>query len=72
MRVALKVPSAEEAAIIKGMLQRGDPQHDIASWFGYNPGRISEINTGKRYPEVPAAPSEKLPPRGPYGRNIAA
>jgi len=49
------------------MLLRGDPQHDIASWFGVNPGRISDINTGKRFDSVQPVVTEKLPPRGPYG-----
>lgn len=30
-----------DAAIIKGMLLRGDRQHDIAAWFGVNGGRIA-------------------------------
>jgi hypothetical protein len=73
MNVRPRVPStgrtltAEDAAIIKGMLLRGDPQHDIASWFGVNPGRISDINTGKRFESVQPVATEKLPPRGPYG-----
>ena len=29
-------------------LRRGDFQHDIAADLGINPGRVSEINTGKR------------------------
>jgi hypothetical protein len=28
------------------MLARGDRQHDIASYFGVNGGRIGEIATG--------------------------
>ena len=32
-----------DAAQVKGMLLRGDRQHDIAAWFGVNGGRISEI-----------------------------
>jgi hypothetical protein len=56
----------EDAALIKGMLKRGDLQSDIAAFFGTNGGRISEINTGHRYPEVHAVPEELLPPPGPY------
>jgi hypothetical protein len=52
--------------IAKGMLARGDRQHDIAAWFGVNGGRIADISTGKKFSEVPAAPSQKLPPPGPY------
>ena len=32
-----------DAAIAKGMISRGDRQHDIAAWFGVNGGRIGEI-----------------------------
>ena len=34
-----------EIAIVKGMLARGDRQHDIAAYFGINGGRIAEIST---------------------------
>lgn len=60
--------SAAEAALIKGMLRRGDRQHDIAAWFGVNGGRVAEIATGYRFGEVVAAPRDKLPPPGPYPR----
>lgn len=56
-----------ETQIVKGMLARGDKQHDIASYFGVNGGRIAEVSTGKcDYPTAPAFPPEKLPPPGPY------
>jgi hypothetical protein len=56
-----------ETQIVKGMLARGDKQHDIAAYFGVNGGRIAEVATGKcDYPSAPAAPAEKLPPAGPY------
>lgn len=60
--------SKGEVAIVKGMLLRGDRQSDIAAYFGgdVNSGRISEINTGQRHPEVAAAPADQLPPPGPY------
>ena len=61
----------EDAAIVKAMIRRGDPLHDIASWFGVNGGRISEINTGKKFADVPPASNSHLPPRGPYGREAA-
>lgn len=63
----------DDAAIAKGMLARGDRQHDIAAWFGVNGGRIGEIATGSRYLEVEEAPSQLLPPPGPYlsGRQTA-
>ncbi len=58
----------QEAALIKGMLKRGDRQSDIAAFFGgdVNAGRIAEINTGQKWEEVAAAPQDKLPPPGPY------
>lgn len=58
--------SEADAAIVKGMLERGDRQHDIAAWFGVNSGRVAEIATGVRFPWVQAASAEQLPPPGPY------
>lgn len=54
-----------EAAIVKGMLERGDRQHDIAAWFGVNGGRIAEIACGRSFNWVQAVKVD-LPPRGPY------
>jgi hypothetical protein len=58
--------SAADAAIVKGMILRGDRQHDIAAWFGVNGGRIGDISTSKTFAEVPVASGDKLPPPGPY------
>lgn len=55
-----------DAAIIKGMLARGDRQHDIAAWFGVNGGRIAEIATRQKFREIVASVSANLPPPGPY------
>lgn len=55
-----------EIAIVKGMLSRGDKQHDIAAYFGINGGRIGEISTGHTGPSVAAAADVDLPPPGPY------
>ena len=33
-------------------LRAGELQHDIAADLGLNQGRISEINTGKRYGDI--------------------
>jgi|ERR1700722_10575145 len=56
-----------ETRIVKGMLARGDRQHDIASYFGVNGGRIAEIATGGgNYPNAQAALETELPPEGPY------
>jgi len=60
--------SSADAALIKGMLSRGDRQHDIAAWFGVNGGRIAEIAVGTRFAEVEAASASVLPPQGPYPR----
>ena len=54
-----------DAGIVKGMLERGDRQHDIASWFGVNGGRIAEISSGKKFVDILAF-RNNLPPRGPY------
>ena len=53
--------SDEDATIVKGMLARGDRQHDIAAWFGVNGGRIANVATGKTYANVPIAAPERLP-----------
>lgn len=58
--------SEDDARTVKGMLIRGDRQHDIAAWFGVNAGRIAEIATGDRFCWVSPASSSDLPPRGPY------
>lgn len=48
----------EMAAIIKARLLVGDLQHDIAADLRINQGRISEINTGKRFANVPPASND--------------
>ncbi len=58
--------SEREAALVKGMLLRGDRQHDIAAWFSVNGGRIAEISTGAEFASVLPAPAHELPPPGPY------
>lgn len=58
--------TGDMARLIKGMLLRGDDQSDIAACFLINGGRISEINTNKRFVEVTAAPPDELPPPAPY------
>jgi hypothetical protein len=55
-----------EIAVVKGMLLRGDKQHDIAAYFGINGGRVAEISTGQTGPSVTASLAEDLPPPGPY------
>lgn len=58
--------SEGEIATVKGMLLRGDRQHDIAAYFGINGGRIAEISTGQTGSSITASPAEDLPPAGPY------
>ena len=64
----------DDASIVKGMLRRGDRQHDIAAWFGVNGGRVAEISTGAKFRHVQPADEDELPPPGPYlsGRQSAA
>jgi hypothetical protein len=52
-----------DAALIRGMILRGDRKHDIAAFFGVNPGRIADVESGRRFPSVP---------RGSRGRPPAA
>lgn len=47
--------TADDAAIIKNRILRGEFLHRIAADFDVNPGRISEIKTGKVYAEIPPA-----------------
>jgi len=56
--------SADDAAIVKGMLERGDRQSAIAAYFGgINQGRVAEISTGQKFKEVPPALPDRLPPK---------
>jgi len=43
------------------MLARGDRQHDIAAHFSVNAGRIAEIASGSKFPEVKAVNVSSLP-----------
>lgn len=56
----------QDAVVIKGMIKRGDRQHDIAAWFGVNAGRIAEVATGRTFRSVETPDRINLPPRGPY------
>lgn len=56
-----------DECLVKGMLARGDRQHDIASYFGVNPARVNEIAGGKgNYPNAQPTPEAELPVEGPY------
>ena len=53
--------TAEVAAIIKALLAMGRyHQHQIAALLEINQGRVSEVNTGKKFGHVP--PARDLPP----------
>jgi hypothetical protein len=58
--------SEDDAALVRGMINRGDRHHDIAAWFGVNQGRIAEVNDESLHPGIPAARADRLPPPGPY------
>lgn len=55
----MPIPSAtlteEDARIIRALLRLGWAQHDVASLFGCNPGRVAEVATGARFPGISAA-----------------
>ncbi|TPK94790.1 hypothetical protein FJ934_14350 [Mesorhizobium sp. B2-4-12] len=55
-----------DAALIRGMILRGDRHHDIAAFFGVNQGRVAEIKEGCRFAGIAPADPDELPPRGPY------
>ena len=57
--------TVDQAPIVKGMLLRGDRQHDIAAWFGVNGGRITEINRGQKFLDI-TPQTKNLPRPGPY------
>lgn len=54
--------SRGDTVIVLGMIQRGDRKHDIAAWFGVNPGRIAEAEQGLLYTGVKPASQKALPP----------
>jgi hypothetical protein len=59
--------SHRDTRFVKGMLMRGDRQHDIAAYFGVNGGRIAEVSIGdNEYPNAQPMEEEQLPPPGPY------
>ena len=47
--------SAQDAAIIKKRILQGEFLNRIAADYDVNPGRISEIKTGRRFANVPPA-----------------
>ena len=57
-----------EIAVVKGMLARGDKQHNIAAYFNCNAGRVAEIATGKVGGIVLPAAATELPSPAPMKR----
>jgi hypothetical protein len=57
--------TADDAREVKGMLHRGDRQHDIAAYFGCYPVEIHLIASGALYHYAPVG-RKNLPPPGPY------
>jgi hypothetical protein len=55
-----------DAALVKGMINRNDRQHDIAAYFAVNGGRIGETSTGKKFAAVTPTNQNALPPSAPY------
>jgi hypothetical protein len=51
----------DQAAIVKGLLMRGEKQHDIAAFFAVNGGRIAEVATGQRFADIKPAARGALP-----------
>ena len=58
-----------DAAIVLGMVARGDKRHDIAAWFGENQARIAEIEQGS-HGGISAVPAADLPPKGAPGPKV--
>ena len=56
-----------DAAVVKGMLDRGDKNETIAAFFGVNQRAISHIRSHKKFDSVAPASVGQLPPPGPYG-----
>jgi hypothetical protein len=48
----------EMAAEIKALIEAGVCQHDIAAYYKINQGRVSEINTGMKFPGIEPAQME--------------
>ena len=48
----------DQISVVKGLLDQGYKQHDIAAYFGVNGGRIADIATGKLGPTIRAATGE--------------
>ena len=61
-----------DAAIVLGMVARGDGAMHLAAWFRETRARIAEIEQGS-HGSIAAAPATDLPPKGapgPKGRRL--
>lgn len=54
-RKASPTVTADMAAEIKRLKSTGLYHHQIAALLEINQGRVSEVMTGKRFPEIPPA-----------------
>ena len=52
--------SRADAALVKTLLIQNHRQQDVAAIWGVNSGRISEIATGNKFVDVPAASETDL------------
>lgn len=52
--------TSNQIADVKGYLSIGHKQHDIAAYFGVNPGRVAEVAKGKVGLDVKATPVNAL------------
>jgi hypothetical protein len=57
----IEMLSEDQVAIVKGLLARGDKQHDIAAFIGCNGGRVAEIKTGAKHAGVKPVAKRVLP-----------
>jgi hypothetical protein len=56
----------DDIPLVLGMIARDDRRHDIAAWFGVNPGRIPGAENGD-FGNIDPAPASELPPSGAPG-----
>lgn len=56
-----------DGELIMGMVARGDKKHEIAAWFGENPARVAEVESGEAFGPLASAEPADLPPRGSPG-----
>lgn len=47
--------TSDDASIIRALVESGWAQHDVASLFGCNQGRVAEVIGGQRHPDAGTA-----------------